>query len=150
MSLFERKVEILADIGLHARVDAAEWRAVIARMTPLLARRRTARGAAAGLARVGEYCSPKGITASGGCGNELPDGRSRSGARDECSRDGCACGRAVPAWLRCAAPRSRADVPYLTGRVVDNAEILAPATRDSVDRRAQGARGERAATRSSC
>ncbi|MEO8849164.1 MAG: TPM domain-containing protein [Casimicrobiaceae bacterium] len=39
---------------------------------------------------------------------------------------------AALSWL--APATCAADVPYLTGRVVDNAEILKPATRDELDR----------------
>jgi uncharacterized protein len=35
----------------------------------------------------------------------------------------------LAAWL---APASSADVPYLSGRVVDDAEILKPATREAL------------------
>jgi len=39
-------------------------------------------------------------------------------------------GLAFVAWLFAACAALAADVPYLTGRVVDNAEILSPATRE--------------------
>ena len=35
-SLFERHVEIVADIGFDGRVDAAQWRSVVDTMTPAL------------------------------------------------------------------------------------------------------------------
>ena len=56
-----------------------------------------------------------------------PEGRS-PGARAV-----AAGGRLVVAWLAVAVLAAQAwaaDVPFLSGRVVDNAEILAPATRD--------------------
>ena len=36
VSLFERRIEIIADSGFAGRVDAADWHGVIARMTPHL------------------------------------------------------------------------------------------------------------------
>src|SRR6266481_4236634 len=39
---------------------------------------------------------------------------------------------ALLALLAVAAATGAADVPFLTGRVVDNAEILKPATRDTL------------------
>ena len=54
VSCFERKVEILADVGLHRRVSDAEWRPVIARMTPLLRERRFAEALQEGLAAAEE------------------------------------------------------------------------------------------------
>ncbi len=52
--LFERKVEIFADTGLHGRVGEPQWRSVIARMTPALAVGRTAEALELGLARLDE------------------------------------------------------------------------------------------------
>jgi uncharacterized protein len=40
---------------------------------------------------------------------------------------------AAVGWLGGAAAAGAADVPYLTGRVVDDAEILSPSTRTAVD-----------------
>lgn len=73
--LFERKVEILADTGLHRRVSEAEWRPVIARMTPLLRERRFAEALQEGLAATEELLAAKGLKARVGAGaeNELPD-----------------------------------------------------------------------------
>ena len=73
VSLFERKVEILADVGLHARVDAADWRTVIDAMTPLLRERRCFGALAAGRrAHRGAAARARGIDRDAG-GNELPD-----------------------------------------------------------------------------
>jgi putative membrane protein len=75
VSCFERKVEILADAGLHRRVSEAEWRPVIARMTPLLRERRFAEALQEGLAATEELLAAKGLKARMGAGaeNELPD-----------------------------------------------------------------------------
>jgi putative membrane protein len=72
VSLFERKVEILPDVGLHARFDAADWRAVIDAMTPLLRERRCFGALQQGVARVQAMLLAKGMTAVPG-GNEFPD-----------------------------------------------------------------------------
>ena len=75
VSCFERKVEILADVGLHRRVSDAEWRPVIARMTPLLRERRFAEALQEGLAAAEELLAAKALNArvDAGAENELPD-----------------------------------------------------------------------------
>ena len=75
VSCFERKVEILADTGLHRRVSDAEWRPVIARMTPLLRERRFADALLEGLVATEELLAAKGLKARVGevTENELPD-----------------------------------------------------------------------------
>jgi putative membrane protein len=73
VSCFERKVEILADIGLRDRVSESEWRPVISRMTPLLREGRFADALQSGLAATEELLAAKGIDAAPGAGNELPD-----------------------------------------------------------------------------
>jgi putative membrane protein len=72
VSLFERKVEILPDVGLHARLDAADWRTVIDAMTPLLRERRCFGALQQGLTRMQALLLAKGMSAAPG-GNELPD-----------------------------------------------------------------------------
>jgi putative membrane protein len=72
VSLFERKVEILPDVGLHARFDAADWRTVIEAMTPLLRERRCFGALQQGVARLQALLLDKGMSAAPG-GNELPD-----------------------------------------------------------------------------
>ena len=75
VSCFERKVEILADVGSHRRVSDAEWRPVIARMTPLLRERRFAEALQEGLAAAEELLAAKALNArvDAGAQNELPD-----------------------------------------------------------------------------
>ena len=72
VSWFERKVEILPDVGLHARFDAADWRTVIDAMTPLLRERRCFGALQQGVARVQLLLLRKGMSAAPG-GNELAD-----------------------------------------------------------------------------
>lgn len=73
VSCFERKVEILADTGLHPIVNEAEWRSVITRMTPLLRERRFADALLEGLTGAADLLAGKGLTAAPGADNELPD-----------------------------------------------------------------------------
>jgi putative membrane protein len=73
VSCFERKVEILADTGLHRSISEAEWRPVIARMTPLLREQHYALALHEGLAATEELLAAKGLKARAGAENELPD-----------------------------------------------------------------------------
>lgn len=72
VSLFERKVEILPDVGLHARFDSADWRTVIDAMTPLLRERRCFGALQQGVARLQALLVAKGMSRAPG-GNELAD-----------------------------------------------------------------------------
>jgi putative membrane protein len=75
VSCFERKVEIIADTGLHRRVSDAEWRPVIARMTLLLRERRFGEALLEGLGATEKLLAAKGLKARVGeaTENELPD-----------------------------------------------------------------------------
>ncbi|HXX85958.1 MAG TPA: TPM domain-containing protein [Casimicrobiaceae bacterium] len=73
VAMFERKVEILPDTGLHGWVKEAEWRTVIASMTPELAAGRAAAALQQGLARLDELLLAKGLHVAVGEANELPD-----------------------------------------------------------------------------
>lgn len=66
VSLLERRVEILADRGLDALVSAAEWDAVIARMTQLLAARDVGAALLAGLDGIAALLRGKDIARSAG------------------------------------------------------------------------------------
>ncbi|HEY2864755.1 MAG TPA: TPM domain-containing protein [Casimicrobiaceae bacterium] len=72
VSLFERKIDILPDVGLHARIDAADWRGVIEAMTPLLRERRCFDALQVGIGRTQAMLLAKGMAVAAG-GNELPD-----------------------------------------------------------------------------
>lgn len=72
VSLFERKVEILPDVGLHARFSASDWRTVIDAMTPLLRARRCFGALQQGVARMQAMLLAAGMSGAAG-GNELPD-----------------------------------------------------------------------------
>jgi putative membrane protein len=73
VSVFERKVEILADVGLHGRVGEPDWRTVIARMTPHLAAKRPAEALQRGLERLEELLVAKGLHGAPALKNELAD-----------------------------------------------------------------------------
>jgi putative membrane protein len=72
VSLFERKIEILPDVGLHSRFDAGDWRSVVDAMAPLLLERRCFDALQHGVARVQAMLLAKGATPAA-VGNELPD-----------------------------------------------------------------------------
>ena len=69
-SLFERKVEIVADVGFDGRVDAAAWDEAIEAMTPLLAAARPAEALLRALERIEALLTARGFVA-GGAGSEL-------------------------------------------------------------------------------
>jgi len=69
--LFERKVEILSDTGLHGRVGEPQWRSVIARMTPALASGRIAEALVQGLARLDEILRERVPASRSDAANEL-------------------------------------------------------------------------------
>ena len=72
VSLFERRVEILPDTGLHARVSETDWHSVIARMTPRLSDRHPFHALQEGLAALEELLVSRGFRPDAGP-NELPD-----------------------------------------------------------------------------
>jgi putative membrane protein len=72
-SLFERRVVVVPDVGFRGRVDAAEWGAVVERMTPALASGRTGEAVEAGLAALEELLARKGFAAAAAAANALPD-----------------------------------------------------------------------------
>lgn len=71
--LFERKVEILADTGLHGRVGEPQWRSVIARMTPALASGHIAEALEQGLARLDDVLRERVPSIPPDVPNELRD-----------------------------------------------------------------------------
>ena len=73
VAMFERKVEILADTGLHASVRESEWRTVVASMTPELGAGHAAAALQQGLARLDKLLLGKGLQMAVGEANELPD-----------------------------------------------------------------------------
>lgn len=71
VSLFERKVEIQADIGFAGRIESSEWRSVIDAMTPLLASSRPADALTHGLARLEALLISRHIERDAGAADEL-------------------------------------------------------------------------------
>ena len=72
--MFERKVEILPDVGLYGKVASEDWARVVAAMAPLLRHGRFADALHAGLAMLGKVLAAKGFAGRLGRENELPDG----------------------------------------------------------------------------
>ena len=61
ISLFERRIEILPDVGLRDRVSARDWSAIIGRMSPLLRRDRPFQAIQQALAALDELLATRGI-----------------------------------------------------------------------------------------
>ncbi len=72
--MFERKVEILPDVGLYGRVAGEDWNRVIAAMAPLLREGRFADALHAGVGLLGKVLAAKGFAGRAGGENELPGG----------------------------------------------------------------------------
>ena len=72
VSLFERKVVILADTGFDGRIDACDWEAVTSRITFLLRHSTSAVALRAGLEAMEAMLLERGF-ADSGIANELPD-----------------------------------------------------------------------------
>jgi putative membrane protein len=73
VSLFERRIEIVADSGFAGRMSDGDWRGVIARMTPHLRDRRPFEALRDALAAIEELLAAKGFRGEAGAPNELPD-----------------------------------------------------------------------------
>jgi putative membrane protein len=72
ISLFERRIEILSDVGLRDRMSAGDWSAIVGRMTPLLRRERPFRAIQQALVSLDELLATRGIRERAG-DNTLPD-----------------------------------------------------------------------------
>lgn len=70
---FERRVEVVADIGYDGRIAAAEWGSVIPPMLPLLRDGRADDALVAGLDALDGLLASRGFVGDGRAGNELPD-----------------------------------------------------------------------------
>jgi putative membrane protein len=73
VSRFERRVEILPDTGLHARIGESEWRQVIETMAPHLRDARPFQALEAAVDGVERLLVSKGFHAERGATNELPN-----------------------------------------------------------------------------
>jgi len=72
VSLFERRIEIIADTGFDGRVTSAEWQQVVARMTPHLRNHRPFEALRDALTAIETLLGAKGFRGTGG-DNELPN-----------------------------------------------------------------------------
>jgi uncharacterized membrane protein len=73
VSEFERRIEILPDVGLHTRVNEAEWGRVIDAMAMHLRDARRAHALQEGLRTVEQLLLSKGFQGRADARNELPD-----------------------------------------------------------------------------
>jgi len=73
VSLFERKVEILADVGFDGRIDGRAWHSVVAAMMPKLTEGRLAEAIGAGLERVEQLLVALHVEHRAGAPDELPN-----------------------------------------------------------------------------
>ena len=73
VSVFERRIEIVADTGFEGRVSQADWQDVIARMTPHLQDGRPFEALRAALGAIESLLAAKGFRGGAGGVNELPD-----------------------------------------------------------------------------
>lgn len=73
VSEFERRVEILPDVGLHHKIAEAEWQRVIDAMTPHLREARRAHALQEGLSAAEQLLVSKGFRGRAAAANELPD-----------------------------------------------------------------------------
>ena len=148
VSLFERRIEILPDTGLHGRVTEADWHAVIAAWRRICAAPPVRRAAGRRSTRSRRCSSTRASARPAQSPTSCPIGRSRSAA-NEASAMGCPRSRAAGCCCRGAALGRRRPVPDRPRRR-QREHPQRRETRDAADRRAQGARSRRPATRSSC
>ena len=73
VSVFERRIEILPDTGLHARVSEPDWRTVVDRMAPHLRESRPFHALEEGLGAAEAMLTARGLRGAGAAANELPD-----------------------------------------------------------------------------
>lgn len=73
LSLFERKIEIVADRGYDGRIGAAEWRRAIVRIAPVAATLGPAAALQEGLTAIESLLVEHGYAGTAGDVNELPD-----------------------------------------------------------------------------
>jgi putative membrane protein len=73
IALFERRIEILHDVGLNDRVAPDEWQTIISRMTPHLRSWQPFVALQESLAALGDLLSAKGFPAPPAGLNDIPD-----------------------------------------------------------------------------
>ena len=72
VSLFERRIEIIADTGFDGRVSPSDWQDVVARMTPHLRESHPFDALRAALAAIDTLLAARSVRGTGG-DNELPN-----------------------------------------------------------------------------
>jgi len=82
VSIFERQVVILPDIGLRAHLGDADLQPAIAKMTPLLAAGAVGEALCQGVGAVEALLLARGVRASGGESGGLPDATIELGGTD--------------------------------------------------------------------
>jgi putative membrane protein len=78
VSIFEHRVVVLADAGIHAKVDPAVWREVVDGVVTGIRAGRPGSALAAAVARCGEILAEHGVARRPGDVDELPDTLRRS------------------------------------------------------------------------
>jgi len=73
VSVFERRIEIVADTGFDGRVSQADWQSVIDRMTPYLRDQRPFEALREALTAIEVLLGTKGFRAGADHANELPN-----------------------------------------------------------------------------
>jgi len=73
LSLFERRVVVVADSGIHAKVEEGEWDAIVARIVAGIRRGDPAAALAAAVRDCGELLARHGLPRPAERGNELAD-----------------------------------------------------------------------------
>ena len=73
LSLFERRVVVLADSGIHARVAPGEWDAIAAEIARGIRRGEVQAALVSGVRACGELLARHGLAPRPGRANELPD-----------------------------------------------------------------------------
>jgi putative membrane protein len=73
LSLFERRVVVLGDSGINARVEQREWDAVVAGIVEGIRSGQSGKALASGIQRCGEILARRGVAARLNDTDELPD-----------------------------------------------------------------------------
>ncbi|MFT5143087.1 MAG: putative membrane protein [Rhodothermales bacterium] len=74
VSLFERRIEVVGDSGINAKVSSDDWVDVIGSVREGIRQGQVAQGIVEGIARCGALLNSKGVALKPDDTNELPDG----------------------------------------------------------------------------
>ena len=123
----------MADIGFDGRIAAAEWGSVIPPMVPLLREGRADDALIAGLDALDALLTARGFAGDGARVQRAPrcdDARGRGRPVSTLASRARLAALVALAAASCVA--LAADVPYLTGRVVDNANVLSAGAKQKI------------------